>query len=226
MEDARGQEADRDGAGTGRARSTQSSAPDPGSDGRGRTRPGSPGHGGPHHRRLHGRRSVFHLSAPRHRRHGAVRHGGSGARRRARDPDEARRGSGGGDRPPRPTPEPVGSPAAPGLLLPPGNGGRSVPRLPRRAAAPRRSHRRGPGGAEPHGKGLWRGRGRGPADHRHGALRNGRRRGTGGPGGAEGRRAGAAQARADEGRALCRGPGLRRGGAARGPRGTGAAAGR
>ena len=65
--------------------------------------------------------------------------------------------------------QPVGRAGAPGLLLPAGDRRGNLPRLPRRADPARRQYARRAGGAEPRAPHLFGGRGRGAADHRHGA---------------------------------------------------------
>ena len=65
--------------------------------------------------------------------------------------------------------QPVRGAGASGLLLPAGNRRRNLPLLPRRADPARRQHARRAGRAEPRAPHLFGGRGRGAADHRHGA---------------------------------------------------------
>ena len=116
------------------------------------------------------------------------------------------------------------APEPPGLLLPPGDGRGPVPRLPRRAAAARRARRSACWWCRTAPPRLRRGRGRGPADHRHGAGRDGRRRRGARSRRAEGRRDRAAAVRAAEGPEAGRRPGAGRRGAARGAGGRGPAA--
>ena len=79
-----------------------------------------------------------------------------------------------------------------GVLVPPGNRRRNLSFVPRRADPARRQHARRAGGAEPRQAHLCRGRGRGAADHRHGAGGDDRLRRTGGAGAARRRARGAA----------------------------------
>ena len=64
----------------------------------------------------------------------------------------------------------------PAFSFRPGNRRRNLPLVPRRADPARRQYARRAGGAEPRQAHLCRGRGRGAADHRHGARRNDRLR--------------------------------------------------
>ena len=70
--------------------------------------------------------------------------------------------------------QPVRRAGAPGLLLPAGDRRRDLPLVPRRADPARRQHARRAGRAEPGAAHLFRGRGRGAPDHRHGAGRDDR----------------------------------------------------
>ena len=88
--------------------------------------------------------------------------------------------------------QPLGRAKPPGVLVPARNRRRNLPFVPRRADPARRQHARRAGGAEPRQAHLCRGRGRGAADHRHGAGGNDRLRRTGGAGAARRRAGGAA----------------------------------
>jgi hypothetical protein len=73
--------------------------------------PRPPRHGGAHHRHLDGRRGLLDLSAPRVQRSRTVRHRRPGPRGRPRHPAEAGRRPGRRDHAPGPAAEPVGRPA-------------------------------------------------------------------------------------------------------------------
>ncbi len=134
------------------------------------------GHGGPRHRQLDGRRGLLHLphaqgpailscSRPRAWSRTAVHVTRHEAQAKAWSARSCACGW------------PVNlsdAPAHPAFAYRPGNRRRPLSRLPGRAAAAGWSGHRRAGGPESHRALLWRGRGRRPADHRHGVGRNGR----------------------------------------------------
>ena len=182
-------------------------APPPRGHGGAGQRAGAPRQDRRPHRQQHGGGGLLVLRAAGRRHPRALRHRGPEPRRRPPHHHAGRRGPGRPDRAEGPAAQPAQRAVAPRLLLQAGDRRGDLPVLPRRAGAARRQHARRARRAEPRPPPLFRGGGRGDADHGHGAGRD-HRLGRTADAGAPGRRHRAAPAAARHRPGLSDGVGL------------------